>query len=104
MRYIDDQELQVGPTIFQAYDIGGCRPDYYFDFEDDLFDRRADAVIYMVDAANRDCIMEARGELIFHGLNAAKGDMRRGIPLLVLATKTDLEVSRKHRDDPFSSL
>ncbi|KAK7185179.1 ADP-ribosylation factor [Paraphaeosphaeria sporulosa] len=93
-RHIILEELQAGPTTFQAYDIGGCRPDFFWWFEEGLF-KRADAVIYLVDAADRDRIMEAREELIMHGLQANNGGMRRGVPLLVLATKTELENARR---------
>ncbi|OAG09455.1 P-loop containing nucleoside triphosphate hydrolase protein [Paraphaeosphaeria sporulosa] len=93
-RHIILEELQAGPTTFQAYDIGGCRPDFFWWFEEGLF-KRADAVIYLVDAADRDRIMEAREELIMHGLQANNGGMRRGVPLLVLVTKTELENARR---------
>ncbi|KAL1592630.1 GTP-binding protein SAR1a [Paraconiothyrium brasiliense] len=88
------EDLQVGPAFFQAYDLGGCRPPYYHRFDEDLF-RQADAVIYMVDAADRDRVMEAREELIMSGLRANNGGMRQGVPLLVLATKIDLENGRR---------
>ncbi|KAF2452222.1 P-loop containing nucleoside triphosphate hydrolase protein [Karstenula rhodostoma CBS 690.94] len=88
------EKLRVGPTIYQAYDIGGCRPTYFMEFEEELF-KRADAVIYLVDAADRDRIMEAREELMMHGLTANNGGMRQGVPLLVLATKIDLENARR---------
>lgn len=91
-RHITLEELKVGPTVFRAYDIGSCRPDYIWSFEEELFER-ADAVIYFVDAADRETIMESREELIMRGLKADKGGMRRGVPLLVLATKIELEVS-----------
>ncbi|KAJ4351143.1 uncharacterized protein N0V89_006482 [Didymosphaeria variabile] len=88
------EDLQVGPASFQAYDLGGCRPPYWHRFDEDLF-RQADAVIYMVDAADRDRVMEAREELVMSGLRANNGGMRQGVPLLVLATKIDLENARR---------
>jgi GTPase SAR1 family protein len=88
---INLEELQVGPAFYQATDIGGCRPAMFRRFDEELF-KRADAVIYMVDAADRDRVMEAREEFIMCGLRANNGGMRRGVPLLVLATKIDLKV------------
>jgi len=86
------QELQVGPAIFQAYDIGGCRSLSHRQFDEELF-KKADAVVYMVDAADRDRVMEAREELLYYGLRANHNrGMRPSVPLLVLATKIDLEV------------
>lgn len=86
------ENLQVGSALFQGYDTGTCRPPTWHEFEEQLF-ARADGVVYMVDAADRDGIMESREELIMHGLRADDGGMREGIPLLVLATKVDLMVS-----------
>jgi GTP-binding protein SAR1 len=85
------EELQVGPAFYQAADIGGCRPAISIRFDEELF-KRADAVIYIVDAADRDRVMEAREEFIMCGLRANNGGMRQNVPLLVLATKIDLKV------------
>lgn len=84
------EEVCFGAVRFQASDIGGCRPRGIRRFEETLV-HRADAVIYVINAADRDRMMESREEFLMTVL-LALGGMRKGVPLLVLANKQDLRV------------
>ncbi|CAH0045065.1 unnamed protein product, partial [Clonostachys solani] len=73
---------------FHTYDIGGCRPNSYRLFDRAMF-RQAEAVVFVIDANDRDRALEAREELMMEGLLDPHG-MRKETPLLILANKQDL--------------
>ncbi|CAG9984176.1 unnamed protein product [Clonostachys byssicola] len=77
---------------FYTYDIGGCRPNSYRLFDRAMF-REAEAVVFVVDANDRDRALEAREELMMEGLLDPEG-MRKETPLLILANKQDLPNAR----------
>ncbi|VUC31469.1 unnamed protein product [Clonostachys rosea] len=84
--------VRSGTASFHTYDIGGCRPDSFKLFDRAMF-REAEAVVFVVDANDRDRALEAREELMMEGLLDPQG-MRKEIPLLILANKQDLPNAR----------
>lgn len=77
------EELQIAGVNFKAFDLGGHEiarkvwKDYY---------AKVDAIVYLVDAADRDRFPESQRELI--GLLSDDG--LAGVPFLVLGNKIDL--------------
>ncbi|KAH8657941.1 ADP-ribosylation factor family-domain-containing protein [Xylariales sp. PMI_506] len=88
------ESVRYGPVAFLAYDIGGCRPRGIHSYDQGMF-KQAHAVVWVVDAADRDRTLESREELYEHGFHAKDGKgIQPGVPLLVLATKQDREGAR----------
>uniref|UniRef100_A0A8H7N0E8 ADP-ribosylation factor n=1 Tax=Bionectria ochroleuca TaxID=29856 RepID=A0A8H7N0E8_BIOOC len=77
---------------FHTYDIGGCRPKSSRLFDRAMY-REAEAVVFVIDANDRDRALEAREELMMEGLLDPQG-MRKETPLLILANKQDLPNAR----------
>jgi hypothetical protein len=95
------EELRYGPVCFHATDIGGGRKDFHHRFEIALFNV-CDAIVYVVDATDRDRLVEALEELIvgFRGYKGEEG-IRNGVPLLVLANKQGVKVGHERRPDEY---
>jgi len=79
------EEITLGNVVFRTWDLGGHEQvrnlwrDYFFE---------ADAVVFVVDIADQSRIHEAREEL--DGL--LKDEGLAGVPIVILANKTDLPV------------
>lgn len=89
---INIEQVRAGPIEFRTHDTGGCRPTFFKRMDEYMY-QQADAVVYMIDAADRDRVMEAREELMLYGLQGSRYGIGDTVPVLLLATKCDLEVN-----------
>jgi len=81
--YTDMEELQIGGIKFQAHDLGGHRSARRL-WSDYL--AGVDAIVYMIDAYDRERFPEAKQEL--DGL--LSGELLANAPFLILGNKIDL--------------
>lgn len=93
------EEVRYGQVCFHAIDVGGGRPAFLHRCEMGLFNA-CDAVVYVVDAADRDRLVEAREELAagFRGYKGEDG-IRDDVPVLVLANKQGIKVGSERRPE-----
>jgi ADP-ribosylation factor 1/2 len=84
------ESVQYAEMRFVSYDSGccGCRSNYMKRFTD-VVACEADAVVWVVDANDRERLVEAREELS-GALKLKDGVVLRRLPVLVLANKMDL--------------
>ena len=94
--------LSYGNVRFHAFDTACCRPKSFFEMERKQY-QIADAVIQMIDLADRERWVESKEELAHGALHEGWG-ARKGTPMLVMCNGTDKEGVKDASQDEVAKL